>query len=84
MEKIIWFYVKCNNCGEKIKLAINKDTDIQPDFSKDSNFILKKEMLGEKCQKLMFIEVNFDSDFNITGSKSENCSILTKDRFEDV
>lgn len=84
MGNALWFYIRCGNCKEKIKIRINKKTDIQQDFERDSNFFLKKEILGENCPNLMEIEINFDSEFNITKASTQNCKIITKEEFENV
>lgn len=84
MEKALLFYIRCGNCKEKIKIRVNKKTDIQQDFEGDSKFFLKKEILGENCPNLMYIEINFDSKFNIKETYARNCKIITKEEFENV
>lgn len=61
MSTPIWLIVECSRCGEKIKVRINPDTDID-------DYTLRKEILGNNCSNLMYAEINFDRDYKIINS----------------
>jgi len=65
----ILFAVKCDKCGEEIKINVNRRTDIQSLYTeageKGAAYILKKEILGRKCPHLINITVDFDRSYRI-------------------
>lgn len=69
-ENAIWLNVECDKCGEKIKIRINPETDIE-------DYFLRKEILGNNCPNLMYAEVNFDRDYRIINSSVSGGKIIT-------
>lgn len=72
------FAVKCDKCGEEIRINVNRRTDIQSLYTeaggKGAAYTLKKEILGRKCPNLINITVDFDRNYrilsrNISGGK---------------
>ena len=72
------FAVKCDKCGEEIRININRRTDIQSLYTepgeKGAVYTLRKEILGRKCPNLINITVDFDRHYrilsrNISGGK---------------
>ena len=77
-SKFITFKVRCNKCGEEITVKVRKDSDISGVSENESRpgaeYFLRKEILGEKCNNLIRVEVCFGPGFNviskeITGGK---------------
>lgn len=74
----ILFAVKCDKCGEEIRINVNRRTDIQSLYTeageKGAVYTLRKEILGRKCPNLINITVDFDRSYrilsrNISGGK---------------
>lgn len=72
------FVVKCDKCGEEIRINVNRRTDIQSLYAeageKGAVYTLRKEILGRKCPNLINITVDFDRSYrimsrNISGGK---------------
>ena len=65
----ILFTLKCDKCGEEIKINVNRRTDIQSLYTeageKGAAYTLRKEILGRKCPNLINITVNFDRNYRI-------------------
>ncbi|MBU4483130.1 MAG: hypothetical protein KKG62_03385 [Actinobacteria bacterium] len=68
-SKFITFKVRCNKCGEKITVRARKNSDIsgvsEGESQPGAEYLLRKEILGEKCNNLIHIEVYFGPGFNI-------------------
>ena len=68
-SKFITFPVRCNKCGEKITVRARKNSDISGVSGGESQpgaeYFLRKEILGDKCNNLIYIEVYFGPGFNI-------------------
>jgi len=65
-KDIICFNIKCAKCGEKLKVLVNKATDLQDQYLDEGEagfaYTLKKEAMDEKCFSIMTIIASFDRD----------------------
>lgn len=65
----ITFTVKCNRCGEEISVKVRKGSDISRVFEDEgpagTEYFLRKEILGKKCNNLVYIEVYFGPGFSV-------------------
>ena len=63
------FVVKCERCGEEIKITVNRTTDLQNLYlepgEKGTAYRLKKEILGKNCPNLINITVDFGRNHGI-------------------
>ena len=81
----IHLYVRCAKCGEKIHVRANRHTDISQEYGEDGgNAVptLHKEILGSKCQNLMYAHFTFDPSYRIVTSSGERCTIISRSEFE--
>jgi hypothetical protein len=73
--------VKCKRCGEEIKVNIRKTSDISRVYEEDvapqgASFFLRKEVLGNKCNNLIFIDIYFDENLNVISKNIEGGEFL--------
>ena len=59
--------VRCEKCGELIPVRIDKDLDLQAEYEDDAPegarptaYVLRKEVVGAKCQNLIRFTIRFD------------------------
>lgn len=68
-KDIISFEIECLKCGEKIKVMVNKNTDLEDQYldkgEEGAAFTLRKEAMDDKCFSLMTITAAFDADKNL-------------------
>ncbi len=68
-SNFVIFKVKCDKCNEEITVRANRSSDISRVYEgeslKGAEYFLRKEILGAKCNNLMYINVYFGPDFNI-------------------
>lgn len=59
-----FFTVRCGRCGEVIRVRIVPRYDLNQEYDDDaegtSGYVLRKEVLGNKCPALMQVEIRFD------------------------
>jgi hypothetical protein len=93
---VLWLYVECAKCGERLRIRVNKanDLSIASDTSDDitedsedenspsSGYLLKKEILGNNCPRLMYVRASFDSHKRLLEMTAENCRLLTREEYE--
>ena len=81
----IHLYVQCVKCGEKIHVRANRNTDISQEYEEgggQGTLTLHKEILGSRCQNLMYAHFTFDPSFRVVTSRGERCTIITRAEFE--
>jgi hypothetical protein len=80
----IHLYVRCAKCGEKIHVRANRHTDISQEYAEGGSTVptLHKEILGSKCQNLMYAHFTFDQSYRIVTSSGERCTIISQAEFE--
>jgi hypothetical protein len=58
------YAVQCGRCGEVIRVRADPRYDLNQDFDEASGdftgYVLRKEVLGNRCPRLMQLEVRFD------------------------
>ena len=66
--------VRCNECGEKFHLFINKSWELMQNFEKNGGvtYSLQKEIFGVGCKNRIYVKMQFDSSKNLKSSQIEN------------
>jgi hypothetical protein len=67
------FVVQCNRCNEEIIVKIRTSSDISRVYEEDggppgSVFFVRKEILGSKCNNLIYLTAYFNENFNLISS----------------
>ena len=72
-SRLITFIVKCDRCGEEIKTRASKTSDISRVYEEEgaegAEYFLRKEILGSKCNNLIYITIYFGPGFNIVSQE---------------
>ena len=77
----IYFFVKCNNCGRIVRVRVNRQNDLQPDWD-SGGYTLSKEMMDDKCFRLMRAEVTFDANYGIVSQEAQGGTFVTQSDYE--
>ena len=69
----IKFNIKCNRCGEEIPVGIRAMSELSRVYEEDGGptgaaFMVRKEILGNKCSNLIYLAAYFDENFRIISS----------------
>lgn len=81
---ILWLYVRCARCGEKIRVRINRNTDAQQEYDESghpTHHLLRKEILGNRCPALMSVEMQLDRGGHIVEQRAERCMIINEQEY---
>jgi len=80
-SKFITFNIVCNKCGEEKTVKASKISDISRVYEGDgppgAEYFLRKEILGNNCNNLIYITIYFGSGYNIISKE------ITGGRFAD-
>ena len=70
--------VRCDRCGEIIRLRIDRDHELQSVYAPDAEegddpieYVLRKEIVGDNCQNLIRFTIRFDCDHGLISSEIE-------------
>jgi DNA-directed RNA polymerase subunit N (RpoN/RPB10) len=82
--RAIFFYVRCNSCGEKIRVRVDTYNELSQeidDSDKVSGYVIDKEVIGNKCFRMMHLHVDFDGGKRITAKTVSNGTLISKEEF---
>jgi hypothetical protein len=79
-NNVLWFYVRCHHCGAKVRVRVNLFNDLS--ITEDGGYILRKEILDDKCFRLMRAEVRFDSRRRVISREIEGGEFITREEYE--
>jgi hypothetical protein len=70
----ITFKIMCDRCGEEINVKLRRTSDISRIYEDEENpcnasFFVRKEILGNKCNNLIFLTAYFGENFNLISSE---------------
>ncbi|HAJ94969.1 MAG TPA: hypothetical protein DCP02_01930 [Actinobacteria bacterium] len=77
-SKFIIFKIICDRCGEEISVKASKTSDISQVYDEEgpsgATHFLRKEILGNNCNNLIYITVYFGQNYiiiskEVTGGK---------------
>ncbi|MEW6231037.1 MAG: hypothetical protein AB1566_01840 [Chloroflexota bacterium] len=86
-ENVYWLYVQCSACGEKIKVRVNLTSDLLQNYDEAggiSGYELHKEILGQRCFKLIYAHLTFDRQRKVIGHEIQGARLLTRQEFEQA
>ncbi len=79
---ILWLYVRCKRCGTPLAVRVDLRNDPSHDYE-TGGYILRKEIMDDKCFALMRAELHFDKQHNIVDRKIEQGEFITREEYEN-
>ena len=81
-----WLYVRCNACGENIRLRVNRDHDLSAEFDGESDtptsYQMTKEIVGQKCFRRIHFEMTFDANKRPADQQITGGTFFTREEYE--
>src|SRR4030042_5661873 len=71
-EHGMYFYVRCNACSEKIRVRADTRWDLAQEYDDNdrvSGYTMDKDVLGNKCFRMMHLHVEFDGSHRISNKR---------------
>ena len=79
-SNFITFNIQCNRCGEEITVNVRRSSDISRLYEEEgpagSAFLLRKEILGKKCNNLIYLTAYFGASYNLISSEISGGKII--------
>jgi|RifCSP19_3_1023858.scaffolds.fasta_scaffold27747_2 hypothetical protein len=80
---VLIFYVRCNRCGEVIRVRADRRWDLLQELGDGAaGYSLHKDVLGTQCNALMRMLVLFDGTYRITHQEIEGGRFVTPAEYE--
>ena len=81
-QNVLWLYVQCNNCGEKVKVRVNLRADLVSESGETpgSCYTLHKEAMDDKCYRLMRIYLELDANYQILKQEIQGGKFIEKEK----
>ena len=76
-------YVKCKRCGTLVAVRVDLRNDPSLD-DEGTGYILRKEIMDDKCFTLMRAEIKFDARRNITGKTIDQGEFVTASQYAEL
>jgi hypothetical protein len=77
----IYFYVKCGKCGAPVRIRADKRHDLSRDMD-GGGYILRKEIMDDKCFRLMYATLRFDAGYHIVDRTIEGGEFISPETYE--
>jgi len=82
-KKAFYAAVKCSDCGEEVKVRINRSSDFQIVYNApnpEHYYTIKKELLGKNCFNLMKLTIALTKNVKILFVDAKGCEFVTFER----
>jgi len=66
----IYFYVQCDNCGEKLRIRADKRHDLMRDYE-SGELTWNKEIMDARCFRIMYAQVTLDKKYRVQSQTIE-------------
>ena len=75
----IYFYAKCGNCGDFVRVRADKQHDLQRD---GKGFVWHKTIVDSKCFQRMEAVVHLDNNYLVTKQTLSNGQFVSEDAYK--
>jgi len=77
----LYYYVRCERCGEVIKVRINSMNDLSQNDEGDAWFA-RKTIVGRRCYNRIEAEFVYDAKRQLTRSDIKGGMLVTEEEYE--
>ena len=83
-RNVLHLYIKCNRCGTPVHVRVNLNNDLSADYGDNDaeGYTLSKEVMDDRCFRLMHAEVQFYSRRNELSRKVEGGTFISQEEWE--
>jgi len=82
-KKAFYISVKCSDCGEEIRVRINRSSDFQLEYkpvNPEHCYTIKKEIIGKNCFNLMSLTLALTKNLKVLFADAKACEFMRFDR----
>jgi hypothetical protein len=82
-KKAFYLIVKCSDCGEEVRVRINRSSDFQIEYNSYNPrhfYTIKKEIIGKSCFNLMSLNLALTKNGEVLFVDTKACSFIKFDK----
>ncbi len=85
-KDVLHLYIKCNRCGSPVHVRIDLRNDLAADYGDNEaeGYTLYKEVMDDRCFRLMQAELQFDVRRNEISRQIEGGTFITEAEWEEL
>lgn len=80
----LYYYVRCQKCGEKIRFRVDLRWDLAPDYDGDdtaSSYKVTKRIVGQRCMRMIDVTLTFDRNRKETGRSVVGGQLISEEEY---
>lgn len=81
----LYYYVRCDKCGEKIRFRVDSRWDLAPSYDdgdQASSFSVTKHIVGQKCFRPIEVTLTFDRNRKESGRTVTGGQLISAEEYE--
>ena len=82
----IWAHLRCNACGEAIRLRISREHDLSAEFDEGidapTGYRVHKDVVGQQCFRRIEVDMTFDSQRKVADQQIKGGRFITREEYE--
>ncbi len=78
-KKAFYLKVRCSDCGEEVRVRINRASDFQVEYSPhnpEHRYTIKREIIGKDCFNLMGLTLALKKDVKVLYVDTKGCEFV--------
>jgi hypothetical protein len=85
-DRAMHLYIKCGRCGTPVHVRVDLHNDLAADYgdTEAEGYVLRKEVMDDRCFRLMQAEITFDTRRRETGRTVEGGTFITAEEYEAI
>ena len=84
----IYYYIRCDRCGDLVRIRLNPTADLQQEFSANGDFVsgyyVRKMVVDQRCFRPIEVELRFDSRRHETSREIKGGQFVDADAYTAV
>lgn len=83
-DNALHLYIKCLRCGTPVHVRVNLQNDLMADYGDDEaeGYRLVKEVMDDRCFRLMRAELEFDAQRNERARQIEGGEFISQEEYK--
>lgn len=80
-DRGLYYYLQCDKCREVIRVRVDPQWDLAPDYDGGSSFTANKYVIGQKCYRPIEVTLTFDNNRQETERQISGGKFITAEEY---
>ena len=78
----LWFHFRCKKCGSVVRIRVDRRNDLNREEGGAGSFILRKDVMDNKCFQLMHAELWLDEGYNVASAEILGGELISQEEYD--